>query len=651
MAESADRMPAGWFRTLIDTVPSHVFIKDADGRFLLVNEALARFLGTTVEQMVGRTEHDFDIALSEEQWSELLRQDRELMRTRAATELEVQLRAADGQLRRFRTVKVPLVGGDGACDRLLFVSTDITEHRRAEEAAGESRHLVRRILDTTPNLIYIYDLLERRNVYANREVTDFLGYTAEQIRTMGSSLFERILHPDDIARVAAHHARCVAAGDDEVLEIEYRMRHATGEWRWLHSRDTVFSRSADGSVRQILGATVDMTEQKRHDAERRDLEAQLAQSQKMEAIGQLAGGVAHDFNNLLTAISGYVELVRAAAPVELHGDLAEIGAAAERAAGLTRQLLAFSRKQVLVPTVLDLNVVIAETAKMLTRLIGEHIEFAWSGAADLGRVRADRGQLQQVLVNLAVNARDAMPGGGRLSISTANADIDPESARYRSIPPGRYVELAVSDTGWGMSPEVQARIFEPFFTTKGPEGTGLGLATVYGIVRQSDGYITVDSRPGQGTSFTIFLPRVDEDQADSSSARAEAPANLSGRTVLVVDDEERVRALTARILASLECEVLTASGCDEAVEVAGRHAGRVDLLLTDVTLQGPSGFEIARRLREKDPSLAVVFMSGYADPMELPEALGRAGTTYLPKPFTAIDLQRAIGMVLEDPKS
>ena len=289
MPHSLDRIPAGWLRILVDTVPSLIFIKGEDGRYLLVNEALARFLGTTVGQMTGRSEHDFNIAPSAEQWEALLRQDRDLMRTRTATEIEVQLRAADGQLRWFKTAKVPLANDDGSCDRLLFVSTDITDRRLAEAAAGESQHMVRRVLDTTPNLIYIYDLVERRNVYANREVTDFLGYTTDQIRAMGPALFERILHPDDAEGVAAHHARCAAAKDEEVLEVEYRMRHATGEWRWLHSRDTVFSRAADGAVRQILGSTADMTEQKRFDAERRDLEAQLVQSQKMEAVGRLAG--------------------------------------------------------------------------------------------------------------------------------------------------------------------------------------------------------------------------------------------------------------------------------------------------------------------------------------------------------------------------
>ena len=225
-----------------------------------------------------------------------------------------------------------------------------------------------------------------------------------------------------------------------------------------------------------------------------------------------------------------------------------------------------------------------------------------------------------MLVNLAVNARDAMPDGGRLTMTTANVDLDLAGASHRSIPPGRYVELAVADTGSGMSPEVMARIFEPFFTTKGPEGTGLGLATVYGIVRQSDGFVGVESRPGRGTTFTILLPRVEEEQAGGASG-----------------------------LASLNCEVLTASGCDEATEVARRHAGRFDLLLTDVTLQGPSGFEIARRLRDDTPGLAVVFMSGYADPVELPGALGGAGTAYLPKPFSAIELQRAIALVLRNP--
>lgn len=384
---------------------------------------------------------------------------------------------------------------------------------------------------------------------------------------------------------------------------------------------------------------------------RKQLEAQLRQSQKMEAFGQLAGGVAHDFNNLLTIISGYSELVlknlRADDPS--RGFISEVHRAGERAASLTRQLLAFSRQQVLEPKVLDLNAVVADTEKMLRRLIGEDIHLHTVLAPRLDRVNVDPGQIEQVVLNLAVNARDAMPEGGKLTIETANTEVDEIYAQTnKDLKPGRYVMLTVSDTGCGMSDEVKARIFEPFFTTKGPgKGTGLGLATVFGVIKQSGGHIKVYSEPGHGTSFKIYLPVVNEKIPSSRSLHGTRITPTGDETILLVEDEDAVRLLSRRALEGLGYTILEASNGREALAICQQHACTIHLLLSDVVMPEIGGRKLAEQLTVLRPDMKVLYLSGYTSDAVVRHGVLHAEVAFLQKPFTVSSLANKVREVLD----
>src|SRR3984885_10507123 len=379
--------------------------------------------------------------------------------------------------------------------------------------------------------------------------------------------------------------------------------------------------------------------------ERRALEQQLRQSQKMEAVGRLAGGIAHDFNNLLMVISGYSEFLldRLGPDPALRGPAQEIAGASQRASSLTRQLLAFSRKQMLAPKILDLNGVVTENLKMLTRVIGEDIDLVMVPAPSLGAVRADAGQIDQVIMNLALNARDAMPAGGKLTIETSNVSLDEEYARFHApLRPGDYVMLAISDTGFGMDSETQSHIFEPFFTTKGPKGTGLGLFTVYGIVKQSGGYIWVYSEAGKGTTFKIYLPRVAETVESPAQIVVSADsvaAEPGTETILLVEDEANLRYLARQFLEKQGYRVIEAADGAVAMQIAVAHEGTIHLLLTDVIMPGMNGRELAQLVSEIRPNTKVLYMSGYTENVIGHNGTLEAGVRLLQKPFTLQDLK------------
>jgi len=398
-------------------------------------------------------------------------------------------------------------------------------------------------------------------------------------------------------------------------------------------------RGPDGQPQRAIGISMDVTD-------RHTLEAQFQQAQKMEAIGRLAGGVAHDFNNLLTAILGYCDILRDSfgATDPRREDVEEIHKAGVLAATLTRQLLAFSRKQIVEPVVLNLNEIVTAMQPMLARLLGEDVIVTLALAPSLGSVKADRSQIEQIVLNLAVNARDAMPLGGSLMIETANLDFDEAyAARNFSVAPGPYVGLVVTDSGMGMTPDVQARLFEPFFTTKEQgKGTGLGLATVHGIVTSSGGVVHAYSEVGRGSSFKVYLPRVDGRAAEPSVA---SPQELRGdqELVLVVDDSDAVRRLAKRILEGLNYRVLVAAHADDALRAFAEHPG-IALLLTDIVMPGASGPELTRQILQTRPSLKVIFMSGYTEEAIVRGGALHAGVTFLGKPFTA----EALGQKVKD---
>jgi PAS domain S-box-containing protein len=454
------------------------------------------------------------------------------------------------------------------------------------------------------------------------------------------------VHPDDTPRVrealGAH-----LEGRTSRYECDLRLPGRDGGWRWVRARGTVVQRGPGGAPLRFIGTFEDITE-------RRDLEAELRQAQKMEAIGGMAGGLAHDFNNLLTAISGHTEigLLRLAEGDPVRENLEEVRRAAQRAAGLTGQLLAFSRKQVLQPRVIELNAIVAETQRMIRRLIGEHIVVETDLDPTTGRIRADATQIVQVLLNLAVNARDAMPEGGTLRIRTTNVDVGAEQARDRvGMAAGTHVALEVSDTGTGMTPDVQAHIFEPFFTTKGPgHGTGLGLSTVYGVVSQSGGSIAVaETRPGAGTTFRVLLPRVDAPAEPLDERALVQDASGRGEVVLLVEDDDLVRGLVEKALATRGYRVVSAAGPDAALALAEQLNGPADLLLTDVVMPGLNGRELAQRLAARWPGLRVLYMSGYTAGSMVTRGILEPGLAFLPKPFRPDELGGRVREVLDAP--
>jgi NO-binding membrane sensor protein with MHYT domain/nitrogen-specific signal transduction histidine kinase/CheY-like chemotaxis protein len=395
----------------------------------------------------------------------------------------------------------------------------------------------------------------------------------------------------------------------------------------------------------LLGATLDRWLRARDQAAERRRE-----SQKLEAIGQLAGGIAHDFNNLLTTIMGHAAFVQQDLPADspLQEDVRSIDRAAQRAAELTRQLLAFSRRQVLQPVPLDLNQVVTETMRMLHRVIGERISITLGLAPDLGSIRADVAQLERVIVNLMVNARDAMPQGGSVTVETANVELPPGFAgQHLGMEPGAYVMLAVTDTGGGMTPEIQSRIFDPFFTTKEVgRGTGLGLSTVYGIVKQSGGSVSVYSEPGRGSTFKVYLPRISDEVSEPAAVAVTEDDAPVSETILLVEDDATIRALAARTLQARGYTVLAAGDGAEALRMAGEHAGRLDLLLTDVVLPSLTGPELARQLRQRRPELRVLLMSGFPGTAVLANGDLTEASAFLPKAFTPDVLRRRVREVL-----
>ena len=465
------------------------------------------------------------------------------------------------------------------------------------------------------------------------------GLTPEQAPTTQGQFFA-LIHPDD--RRAIEDALEKASVERSELSVEFRAIWPDGSLHWNAGRARVLFE--DGHPVKLLGVGIDIGHQKQ-------LEEQFRQAQKMEAVGQLAGGVAHDFNNLLTAVLGNANLLQEEPNLSeiVRDEITEIVKAAERAAGLTRQLLAFGRKQVLQPTIVDLNALVADMGHMLRRLIGEHIQLSTALAPSLARVRADSSQLEQVILNLAINARDAMPTGGRLSIETANVDIDDSySSSHVGVRTGQYVMLAVSDTGTGMDEETKTHLFEPFFTTKDrTKGTGLGLATVYGIVKQSNGYIWVYSEKGHGSSFKVYLPVAGRvEQVERAGPPVSRPARGT-EVLLVVEDEASVRQLTKILLEKAGYRVLTAANAQEAAELFQRHGDSIALLITDVVMPGPSGPALLRHLSEQRHGLKVLYMSGYADDAVASQGALDPEAVFLQKPFTADRLVRKVREALE----
>jgi PAS domain S-box-containing protein len=514
-----------------------------------------------------------------------------------------------------------------------------TQVRRAEQNYRSIfENAVEGIFQSTP---------DRRVITANPSMARILGYDSPQELIVAFNDDGAELYVDP---AAAEEVTRTLEAEGIVQGYEFEAYRRDGERIWL-SLNIRLIRDDNGNALFREGAIEDITEHKRAEAERQRLEEQLRHSQKMEAIGQLAGGVAHDFNNLLTAINGYSSLAlqRANPDSRTKTYLEEIRKAGDRAANLTRQLLAFGRKQMLKPVALNLNEVVFDMNKMLRRLIGEDIKFDAKLDPQLKKIKADPGQIEQVLVNLVVNSRDAMPQGGALTIETANFEVDQEyTSKLLALPPGGYVMLAVSDTGCGMDLETKARIFEPFFTTKDKgRGTGLGLSTVYGIVKQSGGNIWVYSEPNRGTTIKVYLPHFDGDEEPSERPSVETAAPRGTETILLVEDEDVVRGLARQILQQAGYNVLDACSGEEALRLGREHGDPIHLLLTDVVMPETSGKEIAQRLTSLRPATRVLFMSGYTDDAIVHHGILDSNVEFIQKPFTPVALARKVREVLD----
>ena len=513
---------------------------------------------------------------------------------------------------------------------------DITERKRAEENLRASEERYRDLVENAHDIIYSHDL-EGNYTSMNKAGETITGYTVEEALKLNLA---RTVAPEYLTEVREMLQRKLAG--DRVTAYEMEIIAKDGRRVTVEANTKLVYQ--DGVAIGVQGIARDITE-------RKQLEDQLRQSQKMEAIGQLAGGVAHDFNNLLTAINGYSSLAlqRMNGNDPIRGYLEEIKKAGDRAANLTRQLLAFGRKQILQPLALNLNGVVKDMNNMLRRLIGEDIVLAAKLDPALKKIKADPGQIEQVLVNLVVNARDAMPQGGNLTIETANVELREEyTSKHVGVRPGNYAMLAISDTGVGMNEETQARIFDPFFTTKEKDkGTGLGLSTVYGIVKQSGGNIWVYSEPGHGTTFKIYLPQIESPAAQTEIETKEEDAPRGSETILLVEDEDVVRGLARQILEQAGYHVLEARGGEEAVHLSTEHSGAIDLLLTDVVMPKASGKEIANLITSIRPDLRVLFMSGYTDEAIVHHGVLDSGVEFIQKPFTPASLARKVREVLE----
>jgi PAS domain S-box-containing protein len=629
-------------RSLVDNVKHVIFQTDARGMWTFLNAAWTEITGFTFEESLGvnflKFVHPDDRAQMFRPFLNA-RSDYFGVTIRCLTKI--------GGVRWMEVFARLILTPEGRVMGTAGTMTDVTERKRAEGELAAARARLRHLLISSPAVLYSRVASgDYAFTFVSENVTSQLGWEVHEVLEDRLFWADRV-HPDDAPRVFAELAQLAP---QEQHSHEYRFRHRDGSFRWIRDERKLV---CDGSGKpiEIVGSWTDVTRRKRAEEAHAQLEDQLRQAQKMEAVGRLAGGVAHDFNNLLTVITGRCELLlrRLGETGPLSRDANLVLEAARRAGALTRQLLAFSRKQVLAPKVLDLNVVVADTETILRRLIGEDVELVTILGAPLGRVKADQGQIEQVIMNLAVNARDAMPRGGRLCIETAAITLEDGDGRVQAgMRPGAYVLLRVSDTGCGMDAETMSHLFEPFFTTKGPgKGTGLGLCTVYGIVKQSGGDIRVTSEPGKGTTFKIYLPRFDDEVEPVPPSLPASGAPTGSETVLLVEDEDAIRDLAQEILRMNGYVVLAAASCEDALRLAAQHPGPVHLLMTDVIMPQMDGRRLAQQIAPLRPQMRVLYVSGYTDDAIAQHGVLEPGTEFLQKPFTPDGLVARVREILD----
>jgi two-component system, cell cycle sensor histidine kinase and response regulator CckA len=615
----------------------------ADGVYLDVNDVFLRDLGFRRDEVIGRTAADLGLWVSPAGREEMLA----LLREHGAFfHQDVTLRRRSGGLLLGSYSAVPLTVAGEQC--LLVQVVDTTAARRAEDAGRESRRMLATLMSNLPGMAYQCCVdPEWTMLFVSEGCRDLTGYQPADLIGNRVVSYGSLIADEDRDAVWTAVRDAIAAG--QPFRLSYRIRHADGGVRWVWEQGRAVQAAA-GEPTTLEGFISDITDRKHAEEVLEASAEQLRQAQKMEAVGRLAGGIAHDFNNLLTAILGYSDLILSRLPPEdpVAGRVEEIRRAGERAANLTRKLLAFSRKQVLAPRVLSVDALVEEMAPMLRRVIGEDVELRLRTGRP-GNVKADPTQMEQVIVNLAVNARDAMPRGGRLTIETDAIDVDGREAADRGVASGRFTMISVSDTGAGMDRQTQARLFEPFFTTKSHgKGTGLGLSTVHGIVQQSDGFILVESEPGAGSTFRVCLPRVDEPVDDPGAVPNPIDMAAGTETVLLAEDEESVRRLITVILGRFGYTVIEARDGQEALDIWREQARAIDMVITDVVMPYVDGPSLVTAVRSTHPRTPVIYLSGYTD-----DAITRRSvhvdeaTPLLQKPFTSATLARLVRRLLD----
>lgn len=609
--------------------------------FLQVNPAFEQVLGYTESELLSRSFLDFihpeDVEPTQAILAEKLQQGENVV------SFENRYRCKDGSYRWLEWNSHP-----SPEEGLTFaIAQDITERRQMEEALRKSEARYRLTTRAARIGVWEWNLITGA-LYMDPVLKKILGYADHEIGDHLKDWMD-LIHPEDAGKVSAA-LQAAAQGEAPELVVEYRMIQKDGGKRWFLSRGSVLQDEA-GNADRMFGTVSDVNDRKQAEKEHQKLQAQLIQAQKMESVGRLAGGIAHDYNNMLSVIIGYAELALERVPPyePLHDDLEEILKAAHRSIGINRQLLAFARRQTIVPKVLDLNATVESMLKMLRRLIGEDIQLSWQPAADLWPVKMDPSQIDQILANLCVNARDAIADVGSITIETATTTLDGEYCEdHAGFVPGNFVTLTVSDDGCGMDKAIQDKVFEPFYTTKAVGvGTGLGLATVYGIVKQNGGFINVYSEPGKGSTFKIYLPRHTGAEDKESLTDPEALAQGHGETILVVEDEVSILKLVQRILTDLGYQVLSARSPAEALQLAEAHSGEIALLLTDVIMPEMNGRELAQRLLSLYPQLRCIYMSGYTANVIAHKGVLDAGVHFIQKPFSRKELALKILQALE----
>jgi two-component system, cell cycle sensor histidine kinase and response regulator CckA len=641
--EEALRESENKFRSLVENSIVGVYLVQ-DGLFKYVNPRGAEIHGYKLEEMIdkmGPKQLTFpeDWPIVEENIGKKIRGEEEF------THYEFRIVTKSQETRNVELFSSPTIYQGRPA--VLGTMLDITERKRAEEALRSSEERYRSILESIQDG-YFEDDLAGNFTFVNDVISRHLGYTKDELIGMN---YRQYASEETSKELYQHFSELYRTGQPiKPFAVEYIRRDRT---KMISEISVSLIRDLEGKQIGFRGISRDVTERKQAEEEKLSLQEQLRQAQKMEAIGQLAGGVAHDFNNLLTVIKGYSQLslldLKEDSP--LWGNIQEIEKASQRATDLTRQLLAFSRRQILDLKVLDLNVLLKDLEKMLRRIIGEDIALVTLLSEGLGKVKVDPGQIEQVIFNLAVNARDAMPSGGKLSIETANAELDEEYARsHVNVAPGRYVRLSVSDTGVGMTQEVKDRVFEPFFTTKEKgKGTGLGLSMVYGIVKQSGGNIWLYSEPGRGTTFRVYFPRTEEEADGLHKEEVTDVFPRGSETILLVEDDELVRDLATRLLEQQGYRVLKATNGQEALRVAREHVGEtIHLLLSDIVMPQMGGKELSDWLKISRPNVKVLYTSGYADNAIVHQGVLDPGTHFLQKPFSLKTLSHKVREVLDE---